>query len=321
MVRKFGCGEIATGFKPAGLPPGFFVPPKTGPASCTTGCGGGVWTGGLGGAIETPGVSQPPTPDPIDPSKGYWACVTKQEQCPKGKIGPGTTGIPPNYYLKKECAFIDPRSGGVIGAGTKKWGSKTECISSEVCISEKCVLPPTTQPGGPASTGPAGAGGPSTGVPKEYACVQTMEPQCGTGLLDFIFPREEKCECRRCPCTWKAGKGWTCKPPVGTGKPCTGTTSVTGCQKDSECGGSCKGKPCPPSTRYKCVTAMRVPCWGLGEPATEKYKLLQQCKQCGTLERFVNPNCIYTTNQCAQPSISSTGELQPHCPDIECPQE
>ena len=120
--RRFGCGEIATGFKPGGFPPGFFnpsriIPRPGGPNNPGGGNGGGPGPGPWK-CVETPdscanrhgpGSVCGRAVTPLDP------CITTtkcEEQAP-GSCTPGPGGDPHCYESEQDCE--DARAQNMTG--------------------------------------------------------------------------------------------------------------------------------------------------------------------------------------------------------------
>ena len=300
-AHRFGCGEIATGFRPAGLPPGFFVPTRVVP-------------GGSGGP---PGGNEPP--GGLDPE---WDCIEVIKRCPVPRHGWAQLESE-KTYIERECRELP--------SGQPGFATKDECERSP-CVTDKCryvpwwTLPPGQQQQPPPSVGPitpggvgpktGQGGGPLTGKPTMYTCVQKKAKNCvGESSVD------EVCECEKCDCVWRTktnerAAGWECDPKANS-IPCSESGLATGVclfpvstSNPEACDTTtCVGAKCPlPEPKYKCVEKNRKLCEDVigagpgGDPGG------------GTGEGFVGTGAIYSIDRECQPCNNPPEKAEaPYC--------
>ena len=306
--NRFGCGEIATGFKPAGFPPGFFVSSRVIPTN--TG-GGGSGTGGgiIGG------------PDPT------WRCEDiKKLPC---------ADIPRHKTLTPEIVIRDCVKDLT---GNAPHATKEICMIQTPCLSDVCQYeeitetrdrerpPPTGRPGVTTPGGsPTTPTGPTTGGPgprpDAWYCKQTQPPNCS-----FFIPLNEECECTPCKCTVvqsPEGKNkWSCSVPGGVNI-CGGASTYI-CKPKNKCKAGCAGKKCPPVERWKCIEKSRSLCAG-STPGIGSHepgllgglfvKIDRECQKCSAEEIAAGgQGCIFTNDLCVSLGVEM-------CKDQDCPED
>ena len=111
--HRFGCGEIATGFKPSGYPPGFFNHPRIVPKPG----GGGGSTGGGGGS-----------------SGNKFECYTETFTCESRYPNAGFVGTIVEPFCREA-------PGGCIVNGETCFNSSTECASELAVAVENSPCP------------------------------------------------------------------------------------------------------------------------------------------------------------------------------------
>tara|TARA_R110002051_G_scaffold145419_2_gene218371 strand:- start:1007 stop:2176 length:1170 start_codon:yes stop_codon:yes gene_type:complete len=333
--HRFGCGEIATGFKAGGYPPGFFNHPRIVPRPGGGGSTGGN-RGGGGGRFECyveqfscefryPGLNYEGTilePSCREDPEGSFASESDCENA----IG-GPTGI-------KECPKVDTCKGKKTG-----W----ECVETkEVCpgyegqkdppfkYKRSCQETPngkhTTEAECEKSIGP-GTGGPGIYCSNEDKCpdppvgTPTVGPTTGRSIVRFscvtgpkqtcIYPNgcgvtgttacfnpKERYDrtCTQCKnCVETNSGAVTCDIPKGGG-PCIHLMGAG-------CGAGCgDDDPCPQLTNKKhCTTTSRTDCWdiyqeqGVGDVSRYPEQCQSSKSACEQTERECDDAVSWTT--------------------------
>tara|TARA_R110000824_G_scaffold149216_2_gene319319 strand:- start:665 stop:1828 length:1164 start_codon:yes stop_codon:yes gene_type:complete len=329
--HRFGCGEIATGFKGSGFPPGFFNPRRVIPGG-GKGRNPGGGNGGGGGDNPYKCVKKGDTCEKVYgntkrcPKQGRHPCIqtVKCEEQAKGTCEPGVD--PGCYASKKEC---DADIGVVTECKEyddcqpfqdERW----YCATQEIPCTGKDVLPNSYQykrkcvkcsvKGKTCGTHPTHKteaeckkvcksigcpvftqGPPMTGLP--YSCVETNDtiPCDVPGTTGGGFS-VKKVKCLPCNCIIKAGKRF-CRPagpPAGNNpNPCPPNSTKVSCDAD------CKPKDCPEKyTKHTCYEYDRELCNLKEGKDPLKFKVINKCQSCSC---FFNPNT--SSEECYRQAI------------------
>jgi len=348
--RKFGCGELATGFRPAGLPPSFYVPNRVIP----TGGGGGT-NPGTGTEPETEWECKTtytgcPTGQTCDPEIYPQGCIAKSVciEIPKGTCSQGktcwptepecratigTTGCPeydacetppqPTWKCietKISCAeegwpddYRYERKCVQCGPGENcAYISQAECLQG--CVSIPCPgdRPPSLDTGDVPLTG---------GIKAHSACVEEDKEECllpGSTTSTQIYSQKRTCEpctnCRRRP--FPNQHIIDCDPPAGT--------TVGPCVPSTTCGQWCTSDVCPTTyNKARCRTLSVTTC---PEPYAEQVEIIETCDPCecywhGEEKCFANTGGGFNISDDCPLTKCVTSFGYPACPSIYCPDD
>lgn len=346
--HKFGCGEIATGFKPSGFPPGFFNPRRVCPGG-GKGNNPGGGNGGGGGDNPYKCVKEDDTCGNVHgntkrcPPGARFPCIqrVKCEVQAVGSCNPtGPNKDPDCFASKKECEdaklaqvtecleyddcrpFQDERwycaTQVIPCTGKDTFGSqyKRKCVECSV-KGNTCGTHPTHKTEAECKKVCKSVGcavktqmGPMTGS-TPYSCVETNDtiPCDVPGTTGGGFS-VKKVKCLPCNCIINSKNIRVCTP---AGPPAGNNPNP--CPPNStkvSCDADCKPKDCPEKyTKGTCYEHDRELCNLKEGKDPLKFKVINRCQSCSC---FFNPNT--SSEECYRQAIVSlpSGKKEPQGP-------